>query len=786
MQPDYTASIEFLLRWGSPWILTAISLDKKSIDTHTFQHTETTECLKWLEQHGAERNIYFSVNPTISPVNKKPMREDVLSLSWLHVDIDPRVGEDIDTERARALKLLQNPPDGTPLPTVIVFSGGGYQGFWKLAEPMPINGEEAAFEEAKRYNQALEFVFGADNCHNVDRIMRLPGTINRPDARKKKKGRKESLASLTEWHEDRVYSLGSFKQAPQVQSEQKGFGLTNKVQVSGNIARIDDINTVAGISDLCKVTIVQGTDPDNPTRFPSRSEALFYVCCELVRADLDDDTIFAIITDPEFGISSSIIDKGKGASKYAMRQIERAKEDAIDPNLRKLNERYAVVTMGGKQRVIYEDFDEGLSRFKLVKMTFEDFRNKYLHVKIIAGVDAKGNPRYCPLGKWWLEHEGRRQYEKVIFAPGKEVPESYNMWRGFAVEPVPGTGHHSLYQHILENVCSGDEAVYEYVLGWMANTVQRPGCPGQTAVVLRGDQGVGKGFLARAFGRLFGRHFMHVSNAQHLTGNFNAHLRDCVFLFADEAFYAGDRRHASTLKTLVTEDSLMVEPKGVDTEMVANCLHIMMASNEQWVVPAGLNERRFCVLDVGSKHMQDGNYFGKISDALANGGYSNLLHDLLSRDIKKFDVRKLPRTKALQDQKIRSYDSLQSWWYNKLYDGKVFAADAEWSEHVVATSLLSDLIMHVRTTGGFTDRGCATRLGIFLRNVCPGCSRWQSRESVLVDGVLVQRPYFFTLGPLEELRNHWDEKFGGPYDWPVVDLRDGAGVNLTGGEEIPF
>jgi hypothetical protein len=34
-------------------------------------------------------------------------------------------------------------------------------------------------------------------------------------------------------------------------------------------------------------------------------------------------------------------------------------------------------------------------------------------------------------------------------------------------------------------------------------------------------------------------------------GNFNVHLRDCVMLFADEAFCDGDKQHESVLKTLI-------------------------------------------------------------------------------------------------------------------------------------------------------------------------------------------------------------------------------------------
>ncbi|KKL22113.1 hypothetical protein LCGC14_2438670, partial [marine sediment metagenome] len=209
--------------------------------------------------------------------------------------------------------------------------------------------------------------------------------------------------------------------------------------------------------------IVQGCDPDDPARFAEekRSGALFFVCCELVRADLSDQEIYSIITDPEFRISSSILDKGSGVESYATRQIERARENAVDPELAKLNDRYAVVTMGGKQRVIYEMKDPTLHRYKLVIMTFEDFQKKYMNQLVRCGEDAKGNPRFIPKGKWWLSHRKRRQYEEVIFSPEKDVDDCYNMWQGYAFEGKPGNAHELFLEHVRRNICSGDEDIYK-------------------------------------------------------------------------------------------------------------------------------------------------------------------------------------------------------------------------------------------------------------------------------------------------------------------------------------
>ena len=112
------------------------------MDTKTFHHT-TEEAMKaWLEDFNGTYNIYWSVNPPLHDLNKKASREDIKEVAYLHVDIDPRAGEPLEQEQKRCLALLgECLPSTVPAPTIIVFSGGGYQAFWKLAKPIPINGD---------------------------------------------------------------------------------------------------------------------------------------------------------------------------------------------------------------------------------------------------------------------------------------------------------------------------------------------------------------------------------------------------------------------------------------------------------------------------------------------------------------------------------------------------------------------------------------------------------------------------------------------------------------------
>jgi hypothetical protein len=200
--------------------------------------------------------------------------------------------------------------------------------------------------------------------------------------------------------------------------------------------------------------------------------------------------------------------------------------------------------------------------------------------------------------------------------------------------------------------------------------------------------------LARALLHIMGQHGLTISHAKHLTGNFNSHLRDCVFLFADEAFYAGDRQHVGVLKALITEPTLTVEAKYANATQTPNFIHLMMASNEEWVVPASLEARRFLVLLTLATYVGNRKYFAAIQNEMEAGGYEAMLHDLLQRDISSFDVADVPHTEGLDEQKKLSLATSEAWWLDVLHRGYVWKSklglDAhfgEWHE-VVTTEIL--------------------------------------------------------------------------------------------------
>ncbi|HEX3430488.1 MAG TPA: phage/plasmid primase, P4 family [Rhizomicrobium sp.] len=316
---------------AGPWALTAIFPEKtarKKAETRTFSPETEAAARAWIDKWNGNRNLYWSVNPPLSAITDKAKREDIKAVCYLHVDVDPWAGEPLEEEHKRIAALFgPRLPAGAPPPTCVIFSGGGYQGFWKLREPLAIDGDVARAEDAKRYNIRLEQLFGGDHCHDVSRVMRLPGSWNLPDEKKRKKGRQPALARVVEWHDDRVYDLSQFSQAP----ADAASGKAPAVDVPADVPRLASVDELDkwSVPARVKVVIVQGRDPDSPKEGDnSRSAWLFDVCCQLVRCGVPDATIYAVITDAGFGISESVLEVRGNARKYALRQIEKAKAAA--------------------------------------------------------------------------------------------------------------------------------------------------------------------------------------------------------------------------------------------------------------------------------------------------------------------------------------------------------------------------------------------------------------------------------------------------------------------------
>lgn len=386
----------------------------------------------------------------------------------------------------------------------------------------------------------------------------------------------------------------------------------------------------------------------------------------------------------------------------------------LEEHLHKLNEHYAVISSKGKVRIVTEAFEPDMGTYSIDLMTKADFL--LLHENNFIYTWTNGKRKKLKVAQAWLEWEFREEFKGFIFDPAKPARSEgfLNLFKGYAIPNravkyrkcegkfCDGKGCISWFnsegyksceygkdnwtddwgcwkgkgkasdiesgvinvqfwlRHIFEVLANGNYDMYLWCLDWFADIIQNPGGlrPG-TALAVQGKKGTGKGAIFNTIQDMFGQHSFHTSDMREMTGNFNAHLQRVVFLFADEAIWSGDKSAESTLKRLITENTLNITFKGYDTFKVQNRLRIGISSNEHWMVPVSVDERRFCVCQAWEGRIVDQDWFKRVYAP----SLEDLLEELLTHKIES-DLRSAPVTDALKEQIVHSQDIATEFYFN--------------------------------------------------------------------------------------------------------------------------
>lgn len=209
---------------------------------------------------------------------------------------------------------------------------------------------------------------------------------------------------------------------------------------------------------------------------------------------------------------------------------------------------------------------------------------------------------------------------------------------------------------------------------WMSHLIQHPGKAPGVALVLRSDaEGTGKSFFASTvLGALCGPHY---HRSESLVARFNGETRNCILVYYDEVSALQSKEMQGRLNTLITAKERLIEHKGLDIITIPNCLHVIMSSNQKWVVKASETSRRYFVLEVSDIHMQDHTFFAALEQELIEGGYKQLMRILSTGECPAL-LPSPPSTIGLKQQQTRSFSLLEEWW-NELIQNQ---APPEWFE----------------------------------------------------------------------------------------------------------
>ena len=328
-----------------------------------------------------------------------------------------------------------------------------------------------------------------------------------------------------------------------------------------------------------------------------RQEFLFKVGASMRARGADMETIKAQLVeiDKHYAEIGHPLWAGKGRIEEAriasaLKQI--AKFEQGTPSgltydmVAKLNDEFAMLDLDGNIEIL----DCELADLKT--WNIGNFKTKLANRRVRIGKDT------VPVAALWLADVDRREYVGIVIEPATYRGRAYNLWRGFAVEPMQGDPSPFLL-YVNDVLCCGDAALARWVLHYIADAVQRPTEPSPpTAIAIRGAQGQGKSFFFKFLKAIFGRSAREVAEAERLLTRFNRSLAGCTIVGAEEAIFSGDPRLAQALKTFISSDLWTYEEKHKAAVEMKNVHRLIATTNSEHAVLIEDDDRRWTVIEV--------------------------------------------------------------------------------------------------------------------------------------------------------------------------------------------
>jgi AAA domain/RepB DNA-primase from phage plasmid len=264
------------------------------------------------QQNAAGAGIYWTVNGVSPGCNRKPSKADIISTRFAFVDIDPpKDGRAFD--KAAVLTTLQA---SLAPPSIVIDSGGGLQALWRLfGQPIDLATIEAA-------NTVLRNQWGGDACQNGDRLARLPGSINWPNAKKANLGRIAALSQIVHENSGRFYDHDWVQSLASLAA--RSVPSAALTPIPSNEVRLETPATL-GLPPVHLLTIAVTSPRGN-----DRSADSLYCAGQAVSHGLSDGQIIGLLLNPDNAISAHCLEQSN-PMRAAKRCIARARSGIAPP-----------------------------------------------------------------------------------------------------------------------------------------------------------------------------------------------------------------------------------------------------------------------------------------------------------------------------------------------------------------------------------------------------------------------------------------------------------------------
>ncbi len=268
---------------------------------------------------------------------------------------------------------------------------------------------------------------------------------------------------------------------------------------------------------------------------------------------------------------------------------------------------------------------------------------------MMLGKNVFDNIHARELEKPWASlvcHPDFRVVDRLTYSPGHPqicqersfnsdcVHSCLNIYRSSGIEPEDGDV--GPFKELMEHVFDGDADAVHHVTSFFAYMVQNPGQRINHALVIQGEQGIGKDTILAAISEVIGHHNYSQVTLQHVESQFNDWLFGKQLIVFQEMMAAGRRGIYNKLKTFITEPQVSINEKHLSLQRLPNRAVYVFLTNYKHAISIDHGDRRMWVWYSKAGEKPEA-FFRQFNDWKSNRqNISALLHYLLGYDTSKF------------------------------------------------------------------------------------------------------------------------------------------------------
>ncbi len=270
----------------------------------------------------------------------------------------------------------------------------------------------------------------------------------------------------------------------------------------------------------------------------------------------------------------------------------------------------------------------------------------------------------------WLSWPMRQDVTGLTYKPGSERRGlitvdgrlMYNTWPGWGL--TPKAGDYKPFIQLVDHLFAGaDISARTWFLQWLAYPLRFPGTKLFSSAVIYGlAQGTGKSLIGYTMGRIYGKNFTEIKQAD-LHSNFNEWAVRKSFILGDDVTGSDKRADLDLLKKMITQKELWINEKNQPRYPIPDVINYLWTSNQPDAFFLEDRDRRFFIHEVVSDPMSR-KFYNRYDDLLwgADDFSAAVMDYLLRLSLDGFDPHAAaPGTRAKENMTRTARSDLGNW-----------------------------------------------------------------------------------------------------------------------------